>query len=77
MGHAAEGLPVSSDNAPKYGTVDWLFREYRISKAYTEKVAKRSRKNYEWAMQAICDIVTKKGDRVGDRLVKTITPAGR
>jgi len=69
-----KGLPVGSGQAPRYGTVDWLFREYRISKAYTEKVAKRSRQNYEWAMQAVCDIVTRKGDRVGDRLVKTITP---
>jgi hypothetical protein len=68
------GLPVGSEQAPRYGTLDWLFREYRTSKAYTEKVAKRSRQNYEWAMQAVCDIVTRKGDRVGDRLVKTITP---
>jgi len=69
-----KGLPITGTGAPKYGTVDWLFREYKLSKAYTEKVAPRSRRNYEWAMQEICDIHTKKGDRVGDRLVKTISP---
>jgi hypothetical protein len=69
-----KGLPISSPKMPKYGTVDWLFREYKISNAYTEKVAARSRGNYEWAMQEICDTLTKKGDRVGDRLVKTISP---
>lgn len=69
-----KGMPVTSPGMPKYGTVDWLFREHKIADAYTKKVAPRSRKNHEWAMDAVCDIVTKKGDRVGDRLAKTITP---
>jgi integrase len=71
-----KGNPVTGTSMPKYGTVDWLFREYKLSKAFTEKVAKRSRGNYEWAMREICNIKTKKGDRVGDRLVKTISPRG-
>ncbi len=71
-----KGLPVTGVAVPKFGTVDWLFREYRISKAYQEKVSLRSRKDYEWAMQEICDTLTKKGDRVGGRLVKTVTPRG-
>lgn len=48
-----KGSPISSAGAPKYGTVDWLFREYKTSKAYLEKVAPRSRAgggDYEWAM---------------------------
>jgi integrase len=71
-----KGLPVTGIKMPKYGTVDWLFREYKISKAYLEKVAVRSRGNYEWAMDEVCNTKTKKGDRVGDRLVKTISPRG-
>ena len=71
-----KGLPISAELMPKYGTVDWLFREYKISKAYLEKVAPRSRQNYEWAMREVCDTLTKKGDRVGGRLVKTISPRG-
>jgi hypothetical protein len=71
-----KGLPVTTASTPKYGTVDWLFREYKLSKAFIEKVAQRSRANYEWAMREVCNIKTKKGDRVGDRLIKTITPRG-
>jgi hypothetical protein len=69
-----KGLPVTSNQAARYGTVDWLFREYKTSDAYLKKVAPRSRKNYEWAMDAICSIPTRKGDRIGDRLVMSITP---
>jgi hypothetical protein len=69
-----KGLPVGSEQAPRYGTVAWLFREYKTSDAYLKKVAPRSRKNYEWAMDAICSITTRKGDRVGDRLVMSISP---
>jgi len=71
---ARKGLPVSGVNVPKYGTVDWLFREYKASKAYLEKVAERSRSDYEWAMDEICNVLTKSGDRVGGRPVKTISP---
>jgi hypothetical protein len=71
-----KGLPVTGVNAPKCGTVDWLFREYKISKAYLEKVAARSRDDYERWMDEVCNTTTRKGDRVGDRLVKTISPRG-
>jgi hypothetical protein len=37
---AQRGLPVTGEAAPSIGTVDWLFREYKASKAYTEKVSK-------------------------------------
>jgi hypothetical protein len=57
-----------------YGTVDWLFREYKQSKAYLEKVAPRSRPDYDRTMLLIADIVTKKGDRIGDRRIRAITP---
>ncbi|MCA6109617.1 hypothetical protein [Bradyrhizobium cenepequi] len=70
-----KGRPVSPGVLmPKYGSVDWLFREYKISDAFLEKVAKRSRSDYEWAMEQICDILTKNGERVGSRPVKFITP---
>jgi len=69
-----KGLPVSAHAMPKYGTVDWLFREYKLSKPYLEKVSLRSRDDYEWAMLRVCDTLTKKGERVGDKLIKSITP---
>ena len=33
-----KGLPISAPSMRKYGTVDWLFREYKIGKAYLDKV---------------------------------------
>ena len=56
----------------RYGTVDWLFREYKSSKAYLEKVAPRSRPDYERTMLIIADALTKKGDRIGSRPVRSI-----
>ena len=71
---AQRGQPVTGARAPAYGTVDWLFREYKQSKAYLEKVASRSRPDYERTMLLVADIVTKKDDRIGQRKIKSITP---
>jgi hypothetical protein len=68
------GLPITGERAPIYGTLRWLFQEYRRSAAYLEKVAVRSRPDYERTMQLVESIVTKKGDRLGDRKIKSITP---
>lgn len=73
---ARKGAPVTGVEGPKIGSVDWLFREYKQSKAYLEKVDARSRSDYEWAMKQLCDMTTKRGDRVGGRLIRTITPLG-
>jgi hypothetical protein len=67
-------LPVTGQRAPVYGTLRWLFQEYRRSKAYLEQVASRSRRDYGRTMQLIESIVTKKGDKLGDRLIKSVTP---
>ena len=60
----------------RFGTVDWLFREYKQSKAYLKKVAPRSRPDYERTMLLVTDMITKKGDRIGDRKIEAITPIG-
>lgn len=60
----------------RYGSVDWLFKTYKSDDAYLEKVAPRSRRDYERTMEMVADIVTKAGDRIGDRNVRTITPNG-
>jgi hypothetical protein len=54
--------------------VDWLFREYKSSKRYRERVSERTREDYELLMQLVLDLPTKRGDRVGRRLVRAITP---
>jgi len=71
---ARRGLPVIGERAPAYGTVDWLFQQYKKSKAYTEKVSLRSRPDYEHTILLVCDLLTKKGDRLGQRKIKSITP---
>jgi len=37
-------------------------------------VSKRSRRDYERTMLLVADLVTKKGDRIGNRSIKSITP---
>jgi hypothetical protein len=62
------------ESVSRYGTVDWLFREYKSSKRYRERVSQRTRQDYELLMQIVLDLPTKRGDRVGQRAVKSITP---
>jgi hypothetical protein len=59
----------------KYGSVDWLFREFKSSIRFREKVSERSRPDYERSMLMVADMVNKMDDRVGNRPVKSITPA--
>ena len=66
------GEPVGS--IIRYGTVDWLFREYKNSKRYRERVSQRTRQDYELLMQMVLDLPTKRGDRIGQRPVKSVTP---
>jgi hypothetical protein len=68
------GEQVSGSREPHYGTVAWLFAEYRKSKAYTEKVSLRSRRDYERTMQLVTEIQTKRGDTIGVRNIQAITP---
>src|SRR5664279_3983624 len=65
------GQPLSGEQVSVYGTVDWLFREYKQSKAYLEKVSMRSRPDYERTMLLISDLITKKGDRLGHRKIRS------
>ena len=67
------GQPVPSP-AMRFGSVDWLFAEYKRSEAYAQRVSARSRPDYERTMLLLADVLTKKGDRVGTRPVKAITP---
>jgi len=69
-----KGGQVVPGETNAYGTVDWLLREYKTSKAYLEKVALRSRPDYERTMLLITDLITKKGDRIGSRRIRAISP---
>ncbi|MFL6799905.1 MAG: hypothetical protein ACJ8F3_21130 [Xanthobacteraceae bacterium] len=67
-----DGEPIAG--LIKFGTVDWLLREYKSSQAYLERVSQRSRPDYERVMLLLADRVTKNGDRIGSRAVRSITP---
>ena len=68
------GEPIEQAKIARYGTIDWLFRQYKTEKAYTEKVSPRSRPDYERTMQMICDTVGKSGRRIGERQIREVTP---
>jgi hypothetical protein len=59
----------------RHGTVDWLLREFKASIRFREKVSARSVPDYERSMLMVADMLTKRGDRIGARPVKSITPA--
>jgi integrase len=58
----------------RFGSVAWLFREYFSSRDSRERVSQRSRPDYERVARLITDLPTKKGDLIGNRPVKSISP---
>jgi len=46
-----KGEPIEQAKMARYGTIDWLSRQYKTEKAYTEKVSPRSRPDYERIMR--------------------------
>jgi hypothetical protein len=69
-----KGGPIKDAPLVRYGTVDWLFREYLRSEACRERVSDRTRPDYERIMQIVCNVTTKKGDKIGHRSIRSITP---
>jgi hypothetical protein len=67
-----DGEPI--EGQVRFGTVDWLFQEYKRTKAYLEKVSVRSRPDYERTMLLVADLMTKRGARIGGHKIKAITP---
>jgi hypothetical protein len=69
---ARDGEPIVGQ--VKIGTVSWLFQEYKRSKDYDERVRERTRPDYDRLMLLVANVVTKQGDKVGDRSIKSISP---
>ncbi|MFG1417232.1 hypothetical protein V5F38_05385 [Xanthobacter sp. V0B-10] len=60
----------------RYGTVGWLFRTYKASKAYLEKVSPRSRPDYERVIRLITECQPPKGGpKIGERQISAVSPA--
>lgn len=68
----AEPVPAAEQLAP-YGTVDWLFRTYRNSDDWKERVSKRTAPDYERTIRLVCEWITKTGDRIGSKKIQGIT----
>jgi hypothetical protein len=71
-----KGIEVVGERAPKVDSIDWLFREYKRSNAYLEKVSLNSRPSYEKVIRMIVETTTKTGDRIGSKSIKSVTPRG-
>ncbi len=58
----------------KIGTVDWLFKTYRTSNDWKERVSERTAPDHERTIRLLCDVRGKSGIRIGDRMIAGITP---
>ena len=61
QGRGIDRLPQAQ---PGFGTVGWLFDQFRRSQSYRQKVGDRARPGYERAMRSIEDTATKDGRTV-------------
>lgn len=68
------GEPLSPRGAEIPGTVDWLVRAYWGSNDRKERVSERTAPDLERTLRILTDYVTKKGDRIGSRRIRAITP---
>jgi hypothetical protein len=68
------GMPPEPATKDKPGTVDWLFRTYRSSNDWRERVSARTAPDHERTIRLLCDLKGKSGTRVGDRLISTVKP---
>jgi hypothetical protein len=58
----------------KPGTVDWLFRIYKGSLDWKERVSERTAPDHELTIHTLCNARGKSGIRIGDRMIAAISP---
>jgi hypothetical protein len=68
------GEPPKPKEELPIGTVDWLFKTYRASNDWKEKVSARTAPDHERTMRLVADIKGKSGIRIGNRKIVDITP---
>jgi hypothetical protein len=69
-----KGGDIEPGRLMRFGSVNWLFREYLRSESCRERVSDRTRPDYERIMQLVSALMTKRGDKIGDRSIRAITP---
>jgi hypothetical protein len=68
------GEPPQQRLEVKTGTVDWLFKVYKASNDWKERVSVRTAPDHERTIHLVCEIRGKSGIRIGDRMITGITP---
>ena len=68
------GEPPQPKTEGRIGTVDWLFKTYKASNDWKERVSARTAPDHENTMNLIRDHKRKSGIRIGDTMVNAITP---
>jgi len=68
------GEPPRPREEVKAGTVDWLFRTYKGSNDWKERVSARTAPDHERTIRLVSDLKGKSGIRLGDRMVASVTP---
>jgi hypothetical protein len=58
----------------KVGTVDWLFKTYKGSNDWKERISARTSNDHQNTMQLVQDLPRKSGIRIGDTMITSITP---
>ena len=68
------GVERVDEAQPGYGTLGWLFDQYRRHHLFQKKVKERAKGGYERAMRAIEDMPTKMGCTASHLPLSSITP---
>ncbi len=68
------GEPPKPKVEVKAGTVDWLFKAYKASNDWKERVSVRTAGDYENTMDIVANVTRKSGVRIGDTMVANLTP---
>jgi hypothetical protein len=69
-----KGGQAETARLARFGTVEWLFRQYFASDNCKERVSDRTRPDYENLAYMVCDVPTKTGGTVGGLSIRSITP---
>ncbi|MCP3368284.1 hypothetical protein [Bradyrhizobium cajani] len=68
------GIAPSSPAAVAFGTLDWMFAEYRADRRYT-KLDPKSKRNHENGFKMVGSYVLKDGKRLGEKRLSVIDTA--
>jgi hypothetical protein len=68
------GEPPQPKIEVRIGTVDWLFKTYKGSNDWKERISARTAPDHDITMNMVSDIRRKSGIRIGDTMISGITP---